>query len=43
MPMPARSTGTIASFLPAITGASISTSGVFDAACVVSGRLRVIS
>ncbi len=42
MPMPARRIGTMASFLPAITGASIVTSGVCTGR-VVSGRSRVIS
>ena len=42
MPSPARSTGTMTSFLPAITGASISVSGVAMRR-VVSGRPRVTS
>ena len=42
MPMPARRIGTIASFLPAMTGASMVTSGV-SILRVVSGRSRVIS
>ena len=42
MPMPARSTGTIESFFPAMTGACIDAIGV-SITRVVSGRLRVTS
>ncbi len=42
MPSPARRMGTIASFLPAITGASKVASGVCTCS-YIKGRLRVIS